>query len=80
MNGHTDCVTLFRTCLSDEERAALYSVNDLLNKIYGMFDDNFVLVSMTTGECIMIDELPRMGGILDALSAAYAFEVTKKEE
>lgn len=79
MNGHIDCVTLFRTCLSDEERAALYEVDNILNKIYGMFDDNLVLVSMTTGECIMIDELPRMRGILDALSAAYAFEVTKKE-
>ena len=79
MNGHIDCVTLFRTCLSDEERAALYDVDIILNKIYGMFDDDITLVSMTTGECIMIDELPRMRGILDALSAAYAFEVMKKK-
>lgn len=78
MNGHIDCATLFRTCLSDEERAALYDADVIMNKIYSMFDNDIVLVSMTTGECIMVDELPRMRGILDALSAAYAFEVTKK--
>lgn len=79
MNSNIDRVTLFRTCLSDKEREALYDADIILNKIYTMFDDDIALVSMTTGECITIDELLRACGILEALYAAYAFEVTGKE-
>lgn len=79
MTSFIDCVTIFRTCLTDEERAALEDVENIFRKIYDTFDNDIALSSMTTGECIMIDELPRMRGILDALSNAYAFEVVKKE-
>ena len=50
------------------EWTALREAENLVRQIYDSYDDNIMLSSPNTGECITIDELPRVLGILSFLT------------
>jgi hypothetical protein len=60
------------------EWAALCGAENLVRKIYESYDDNIMLQCPNTGECITIDELPRVLGILSFLNENRAVEVNPK--
>lgn len=61
-----------------DEWAALCEAKDLILQIYNSYDDNIVLTSSNTGECVTIDELPRVLGILSFLTENRTVEVNPK--
>ena len=60
------------------EWATLRKAENIVHKIYESYDDNIVLQSPNTGECITIDELPRVLGILSFLTENRSVEVNPK--
>jgi hypothetical protein len=60
------------------EWATLCDAENLVRKIYESYDDNIVLQCPNTGECITIDELPRVLGILSFLTENRVVEVNPK--
>lgn len=61
--------------LTTKEREALETVYDLtckLNESYGKDTD---LISPNTGECISMNELPRVRGILDSLMTNRVWQI-----
>lgn len=60
------------------ELATLYEAENLVRQIYDSYDVNIMLTSPNTGECIAIDELPRVLGILSFLTENRAVEVNPK--
>lgn len=61
--------------LTAKEREALETVYDLtckLNESYGKDTD---LISPNTGECISMNELPRVRGILDSLMTNRVWQI-----
>lgn len=60
------------------ERASLCIAEDLVREIYESYDDNVILQRPLTGECITIDELPRVLGILSFLTENGAVEVNPR--
>ena len=60
------------------EWAILCDAENLVRKIYESYDDNIMLQCPNTGECITIDELPRVLGILSFLTENRVVEVNPK--
>ena len=60
------------------EWTALREAENLVCQIYDSYDENIVLTSPNTGECVTIDELPRVLGILSFLIENRMVEVTPK--
>jgi hypothetical protein len=60
------------------EWTALCDVENLVRKIHESYDDNTMLMSPNTGECVTIDELPRVLSILSFLSENRVVEVNPK--
>ena len=60
------------------EWATLREAEDIVRKIYEAYDENVILQSPNTGECVAIDELPRVLGILSFLTENRAVEVNPK--
>lgn len=60
------------------ELATLYEAENLVRQIYDSYDENIMLTSPNTGECVSIDELPRVLGILSFLTENRMVEVNPK--
>ena len=60
------------------EWATLCDAENLVRKIYESYGDNIVLQCPNTGECIAIEELPRVLGILSFLTDNRVVEVNPK--
>lgn len=60
------------------EWATLCDAENIVRKIYESYEDNIRLQCPNTGECITIDELPRVLGILSFLTDARVVEVNPK--
>lgn len=60
------------------EWTALHEAENLVRQIYDSYDDNIMLSSPNTGECVAVDELPRVLGILSFLTENRAVEVNPK--
>jgi hypothetical protein len=60
------------------EWATLCDAENLVRKIYESYDNNIMLQCPNTGECIAIDELPRVLGILSFLTENRVVEVNPK--
>lgn len=60
------------------EWATLCDAENLVRKVYESYDDNIMLQCPNTGECITIDELPRVLGILSFLTENRVVEVNPK--
>ena len=60
------------------EWATLCDAENLVRKIYESYDENVMLQCPNTGECITIDELPRVLGILSFLTENRVVEVNPK--
>lgn len=60
------------------EWTTLCEAENLVRQIYNSYDDNIVLTSPNTGECVAIDELPRVLGILSFLTENRTVEVNPK--
>ena len=60
------------------EWVTLCDAENLVRKIYESYDDNIMLQCPNTGECITIDELPRVLGILSFLTENRVVEVNPK--
>lgn len=60
------------------ELATLCDAENLVRKIYESYDDNTVIANPNTGECVLIDELPKVIGILSFLVENRVVEVNPK--
>ena len=60
------------------EWATLREAENIVRKIYEAYDENIILQSPNTGECVAVDELPRVLGILSFLTENRAVEVNLK--
>ena len=60
------------------EWTALREAENLVRQIYDSYDNNIMLSSPNTGECVAIDELPRVLGILSFLTENRAVEINPK--
>lgn len=60
------------------EWTALCEAEDLIRQIYDSYDDNIMLSSPNTGECVAVDELPRVLDILSFLTENRSVEVNPK--
>lgn len=60
------------------EWTTLCDAEDLIRQIYNSYDDNIILSSPNTGECVAVDELPRVLGILSFLTENRAVEINPK--
>ena len=60
------------------EWTTLYEAENLVRQIYDSYDVNIMLTSPNTGECVTIDELPRVLGILSFLTENRMAEVNPK--
>ena len=61
-----------------DEWTALCEAENLVRQIYNSYDDNIVLTSLDTGECVTIDELPRVLDILSFLTENRTVEANPK--
>ena len=60
------------------EWTTLCEAENLVRQIYDSYDHNIMLSSPNTGECVAIDELPRVLGILSFLTENRSVEVNPK--
>ena len=60
------------------EWTTLCEAENLIRQIYDSYDDNVMLSNPNTGECVTIDELPRVMGILSFFTENRAVEVNPK--
>ena len=60
------------------EWTTLCEAENLARQIYDSYDNNIMLSSPNTGECVAIDELPRVLGILSFLTENRSVEVNPK--
>ena len=60
------------------EWTALREAENLVRQIYEAYGENVILQSPNTGECVAVDELPRVLGILSFLTENRAVEVNPK--
>ena len=60
------------------EWTTLCEAENLIRQIYDSYDDNIMLSSPNTGECVAVDELPRVLGILSFLIENRMVEVNPK--
>jgi hypothetical protein len=61
------------------EWATLCDAENLVRKIYNSYDDNTVITNPNTGECVLIDELPKVIGILSFLAENRVVEVSPRQ-
>ena len=61
------------------EWATLCDAENLVRKIYESYDDNTVILNPNTGECVLIDELPKVLGILSFLTENLVVEVAPRQ-
>jgi hypothetical protein len=61
------------------EWATLCDAENLVRKVYESYDDNTVIVNPNTGECVLIDELPKVIGILSFLAENRVVEVSPRQ-
>ena len=60
------------------EWTTLCESENLIRQIYDSYDNNIMLSSPNTGECITVDELPRVLGILSFLTENRVVVVNPK--
>lgn len=60
------------------EYCALCDAENLVLQIANAYPENAVLMSPNTGECVMVDELRRVAGILSFLTDNRVVEVTAR--
>lgn len=60
------------------ELATLYDAENLIRQIYDSYDENIMLTSPITDECVAVDELPRVLDILSFLTENRMVEVNPK--
>ena len=63
---------------TESEWTALREAENLVCQIYDSYNENIVLTSPNTGECVAIDELPRVLDILSFLAENRMVEVNPK--
>ena len=63
---------------TDAEWTALREAENLVCQIYDSYDENIILSSPNTGECVASDELPRALGILSFLTENRMVEVNPR--
>lgn len=63
---------------TESEWTALREAENLVCQIYDSYDENIMLTSPSTGECVAIDELPRVLDILSFLAENRMVEVNPK--
>ena len=63
---------------TSSEWTTLCEAENLIRQIRDLYDDNIMLTSPNTGECVAIDELPRVLGILSFLTENRSVEVNPK--
>lgn len=61
---------------TESEWTALREAENLVYQIYDSYDENIMLTSPNTGECVAVDELPRVSGILSFLTENRMVEVS----
>jgi hypothetical protein len=61
--------------LTIQEREALETVFNLMCKLNENYGKQIDLISPNTGECISMNELPRVRGILDSLMTNRVWQV-----
>ena len=64
--------------LTEFEWTALHKAENIVRQIYDSYDINIMLKNPNTGECVSIDELPRVLGILSFLAENRMVEVNPK--
>ena len=64
--------------LTAQDFCILCDAENIVRQVLEHYDENIVLENPNTGECISIDELPRVLGILDFLSTSRVVEVKAK--
>ena len=60
------------------EWTTLCEAENIIRQIRDSYDDNIMLSSPNTGECVAVDELPRVLGILSFFTENRAVEVNPK--
>ena len=63
---------------TESEWTALREAENLVCQIYDSYDENIMLTSPNTGECVAVDELPRVLDILSFLAENRIVEVNPK--
>ena len=63
---------------TESEWTALHEAENIVRQIYDSYDVSIMLKNPNTGECISIDELPRVLGILSFLAENRMVEVNPK--
>ena len=61
--------------MNAQEFCALCDAENLVMQIANAYEDGTVLASPNTGECVMVDELRRVAGILSFLTENRVVEV-----
>lgn len=64
--------------LTESEWTALHEAENLARQIYDSYDINIILKNPNTGECVSIDELPRVLGILSFFAENRVIEISPK--
>lgn len=64
--------------LTESEWAALHEAENLVHQIYDSYDVNIMLKNPNTGECVSVDELPRVLGILSFFTENRVIEISPK--
>lgn len=60
------------------ERTTLCEAENIIRQIYNSYNDDDMLSSPNTGECVIVDELLRVVGILSFLTENRVVEVNPK--
>ena len=63
---------------TSSEWTTLCEAENLIRQIHDSYDDNIMLRNPNTGECVTIDELPRVMGILSFFTENRSVEVNPK--
>lgn len=61
------------------EWAILCDAENLVRKVYASYNDDTVISNPNTGECVLIDELPKVIGILSFLTENRVVEVSPRQ-
>ena len=64
--------------LTESEWTALREAENLVRQIYDSYDVNIMLKNPNTGECVSVDELPRVLGILSFFAENRVIEISPK--
>lgn len=64
--------------LTKSEWTALHEAENLIRQIYDLYDINIMLKNPNTGECVSVDELPRVLGILSFFVENRVIEISPK--